>query len=139
METKAQEYKNALGVRLGSYNGVNFKTFVSKDNAFDLNLSFRNTSARKDVRFTVLYEFHNPVQNAPGLKWFYGGGGSIGSRRYVNDDGQLFLSAVGTLGLDYTFTGAPINLGLDWRPQLVITPDTDVTAGDVGLAVRFTF
>jgi hypothetical protein len=136
---KAQDYKNAIGVRLGSYNGVNFKTFNTSTTAFDLNLSFRDHASRKDVRFTALYEIHDAIENAGGLKWYYGAGGSIGSWRYANSDDEFFFSVDGVLGLDYKFSQAPINLALDWRPRLVIAPDTDVNAGDVGLAIRFTF
>ena len=32
-DVKAQTYENAIGVRIGSYNGVNFKTFLNSTNA----------------------------------------------------------------------------------------------------------
>jgi hypothetical protein len=118
---------------------VNFKTFNTPNTAFDLNVSFRDHASRKDVSFTALYEVHDEIENAGGLKWYYGAGGSIGSWRYSYAGDEFFLSVDGVLGLDYKFPRAPINLALDWRPRLVITPDTDVYAGDVGLAVRFTF
>ncbi len=135
----AQDYQHALGVRLGSRNGVNFKTFLNPDRALDFNLNFRNYESRKDVNLQVLYEIHLPVQNAPGLKWYYGAGGSLGSRKYNGMDGDLFLSADGVIGLDYKVSQAPINLALDWRPRFVLAPDQDVIGGDFGLAVRFTF
>lgn len=139
-ESKAQtSYKNALGIRLGNYNGLNFKTFLSNANALDFNLSFRNHDDNKIFRLTGLYEVHNNINNAPGLKWYYGVGASIGSRRYRKEDDNLYLAAVGVLGLDYKFTDAPINLALDWRPEFELTPNTDVNGGDVGLAIRFTF
>ncbi|HEY1025852.1 MAG TPA: hypothetical protein VGE26_11850 [Sphingobacteriaceae bacterium] len=138
-ETKAQTYQNALGVRIGDYNGINFKTFTRSNNAWDLNLSFRSRNDIKRFRFTALYQIHNPIAEAPGLQWYYGGGGSIGSVKFRDDESDIFLSADGVLGLDYKFNGAPINLALDWRPRVELTPDTDITAGDIGLAIRFTF
>ncbi|MGB4774639.1 MAG: hypothetical protein WBP45_05675 [Daejeonella sp.] len=140
-ETKAQNYKNAIGVRLGAYNGLNFKTFLNNKAALDLNLSFRGNSGYNRFLFTGLYEVHNQINNAAGLKWYYGGGGSIGSYRYKNSElaDYVHLSLDGVLGLDYKFNGAPINLALDWRPRLLVTPDTDIYTGDVGLAIRFTF
>lgn len=140
VETNAQTtYQNALGVRLGDYNGINFKTFTRGNSAWDLNLSFRSRNDVKRIRFTALYEVHNPFAGAPGLQWYYGGGGSVGSVKVRDFDSDIFLSADGVLGLDYKFNGAPINLALDWRPRVELTPDTDVTAGDVGFAIRFTF
>ena len=139
MSAKAQSYENAIGVRLGSYNGVNFKTFLHSNKALDLNLSFRNHNDFKRVFFTGLYEVHNPIGGAPGLLWYYGGGGSIGSYKYRDFEGDLFLSADGVLGLDYKVEGAPLNLAIDWRPRLELTPDTNFTTGDVGLAIRLTF
>ena len=135
----AQSYKNAIGVRIGPYNGVNFKTFLNTNKALDLNLSFRNNDNFKRVFLTGLYEVHNPINGAAGLLWYYGGGGSIGS--YKNDDfeGDLFLSADGVLGLDYKIDGAPLNLAIDWRPRLELTPNTNFGTGDVGLAIRLTF
>jgi len=136
---QAQNYENAIGVRLGSYNGVNFKTFLNSNKALDLNLSFRNNNDLKRFLLTGLYEVHNPIEGAPGLLWYYGGGGSIGSYKRRDFDGDLWLSADGVLGLDYKIEGAPLNLAIDWRPRLEITPDTNLRTEDVGLSIRLTF
>lgn len=143
-DAKSQTYENAIGVRIGPYNGLNFKTFLNTNKALDLNLSFRNNNNYKRFFLTGLYEVHNPVGGAAGLLWYYGGGGSIGSLKRenndgINYDGELFLSADGVLGLDYKINGAPLNLAIDWRPRLELTPNTDFGEGDVGLAIRLTF
>lgn len=135
----AQSYNNAIGVRVGNYNGLNFKTFVQANKAIDLNLAIRSNDDVKSFLFTGLYQVHNPIGGAPGLQWYYGGGASIGSWKVRNFDGDVFLSADGVLGLDYKIQGAPLNFAIDWRPRLEITPDTDFRTNDVGLAIRFTF
>ena len=135
----AQSYENAIGVRIGSYNGVNFKTFLNTNKALDLNLSVRSNDDFKRFILTGLYEVHNPINGAPGLLWYYGGGGSIGSYKVKNFESDVFLSADGVLGLDYKIDGIPLNLALDWRPRLELTPDTNFGTGDVGLAIRLTF
>jgi len=137
--TQAQSYDNAIGVRLGAYNGLNYKTFLKSNKALDFNLSFRNHDDLKRFIFTGLYEVHNPIENAAGLLWYYGAGGSIGSYKRNNFDGDLFLSADGVLGLDYKIEGAPLNLAIDWRPRFELTPNSNFRTGDVGLAIRFTF
>lgn len=138
-DAQAQSYDNALGVRVGSYNGINFKTFLQSNKALDFNLSIRSNGDVKSFLFTGLYEVHNPINGAPGLQWYYGGGASIGSYKVRNFDGDVFLSADGVIGLDYKIDGAPLNLAIDWRPRLELTPNTDFRTNDVGLAIRFTF
>lgn len=136
---QAQSYENAIGIRLGAYNGLNYKTFLNSNKALDLSLSFRNNNDLKRFLVTGLYEVHNPIENAEGLLWYYGAGGSIGSYKRNNFDGDLFLSADGVLGLEYKIQGVPLNLAIDWRPRIEITPNTNLRTGDVGLAIRFTF
>ena len=136
---KAQ-YKNALGVRLGDAYGVTFKTFLQSNKALDFILNIKNKDSYSSFRLTGLYEVHNPINGAPGLRWYYGGGGTIGSYNYKrSDENDVYLSADGVLGLDYKFNGAPINLSLDWKPALVLAPVTEFDARGVGLSVRITF
>lgn len=140
LETKAQTYKHALGGRLGAANGITYKTFVSSDKALDFILNFQSRKSYSYFRFTGLYEIHNLINNAPGLRWYYGPGASIGSRNYKPlDESELLLSVDGVLGLDYKFTGAPINLALDWKPAIEVIPDTEFNAEGIGFSVRFTF
>ncbi|QXU40658.1 hypothetical protein [Pedobacter sp. D749] len=137
---KAQNYKNAIGGRFGSYNGVSFKTGLNKGAMLELIGNFRSNSGFSWVQLTGLYEVYNPIKGADGLNWYYGGGASVGSvKNKVIDESDIYLGLNGVLGLDYKFKGAPINLSLDWIPTLRLTPDTDFYSGDVGLGVRFTF
>lgn len=135
------QYKNALGVRVGDYTGITFKTFIQQDRALDLILSFKDKNSYSAVRFTGLYEIHNPIEFEYGtLRWFYGGGASVGGIDYkYSDDNDFLLSADGVLGLDYHFADAPINLSFDWKPALQFAPDADFKAGQFGLSVRVTF
>ena len=136
---KAQGYKNAIGGRFGSANGISFKTGLNKSAMLELIANFRSNNAIDYFKVTGLYEVYNPINGAAGLTWYYGGGASIGSYKVKGFDGDVYLSANGVLGLDYKFNGAPINLSLDWVPALELTPNTGFYGGDVGLGVRFTF
>lgn len=139
-ETKAQQYKNAIGGRFGTANGITFKTFTSGNRAWDLIANFRDTKSYSTFRFTALYEIHNAVNNAPGLQWYYGGGGTIGTYKWKpSDESDVYVAADGVLGLDYKFSGAPINVALDWKPAIELTPNTEFDAEGFGLSVRFTF
>lgn len=133
------QYRNALGVRLGDAYGLTYKTFIQSDKALDFILNFRN--GRNDNHFilTGLYEVHNPINGAAGLKWYYGAGASIGSLHYKNDDDRdndVYLSVDGVLGLDYVIPNSPLNLSLDWKPALVLTPYSGFYERGVGLSIR---
>lgn len=141
-ESKAQDYRHALGGRFGTANGLTFKTFVAGDRAWDLILNFRDNRNYSSFRFTGLYEIHDPINGAPGLNWYYGVGGTVGTFKWKHDhddDSRVYLAVDGVLGLDYKFNGAPINLALDWKPAIELNPNTEFNAEGVGLSVRFTF
>src|SRR5690606_14571256 len=129
-EAKAQalgnDYGNAIGGRFGIANGITFKHFLNNDKAMDFIVNFRSKKHEYSTfRLIALYEVHLPINNAPGLRWFYGGGGGIGvydDKRHDHSD--VALSLDGVLGLDYKFNGAPINVSLDWKPAIELTPDT---------------
>lgn len=138
-DVNAQDYKNAIGGRFGSANGVSFKTGLNDNAMLELIGNFRSTSGTSYFNITGLYEVYNPVGGAEGLNWYYGAGATIGSYKVKGIDNDVYLSANGVLGLDYKFRDAPINLSLDWVPALQLTPNTGFWGGDVGLGVRFTF
>lgn len=138
--SNAQSYKNAIGGRFGTANGVTFKTTLGDNKMLDVIANFRSTHDYNYFRLTGLYEINNPIQGAPGLGWYYGIGGTIGSAKYKpTDKTDLYLALDGVLGLDYKFVDAPINLSLDWKPALALAPDTQFDGAGLGLSIRFTF
>lgn len=138
--SKAQGYDNAIGGRFGAANGITFKTTLGDNKMIDIIANFRSTDEYKYFRLTGLYEIYNPINNAPGLNWYYGIGGSIGSAKYrPNNSSDLYLSADGVLGLDYKFADAPINLSLDWKPAIELAPNTNFDGSGVAISLRFTF
>ncbi len=135
----AQDYKNAIGGRFGTANGISFKTGLSKGAMLELIGNFRSNRNAEYFNLTGLYEVYKPINNAQGLNFYYGGGATIGSYRIKGFDGEAYLSANGVLGLDYKFNDVPFNISLDWIPALRLTQGTGFYGGDVGLGVRFTF
>ena len=136
--TVSAQYKNAVGVRLGDAYGVTYKTFIQPNRALDFILNVRNRKNDNHFILTGLYEIHNPINGAPGLNWYYGAGASLGALSYKDDDrdNDIYLSADGVLGLDYVVPGSPLNLSLDWKPALVLTPYTGFYERGVGLSIR---
>ena len=132
-KVSAQDYRFALGIRLSNAtptlnNSITGKYFVTDRNAIEGIVSFGN-------RFGVgaLLEFHRPF-NVAGLSWFYGAGAYVGF-----EDKKTYLGPTGILGLDYKFTNIPLNLSLDWKPELDILPDINFVPDALAFSVRFTF
>jgi hypothetical protein len=139
----AQDYKTALGVRLSSStamvnNSVSIKHFITEKVAIEGLLSFGDPLA-----IGALVEIHKPLA-ASGLTWFYGGGGYIGFVKTLNTTTQKTntdtnIGAQGVIGLDYKFNNVPLNISLDWKPELNIITDINFEPAAIGFTARFTF
>lgn len=139
----AQDYKTALGIRLSSSqaivnNSVSIKHFLNEKSAIEGLLSFGDPLA-----LGALYEIHQPI-GASGVKWFYGAGAYLGFLKVydVNKDRtetEANFGAMGVLGLDYKFANIPLNLSLDWKPELNLVTDINFEPAAVGFTARFTF
>jgi hypothetical protein len=130
----AQDYKVAIGVRFSSAsptisNSVSVKYFMDESRALEGLVSFGS-------RFGLgaLYEKHQLIGGTPAFTWFYGGGGFVGF-----ENGQTWLGPMGVIGLDYKFSNAPLNLSLDWKPELDFIPTIDFVPDAFALTARFTF
>ncbi len=130
----SQDYKVAIGIRFSSpsptlSNSVSIKYFMNDRDAVEGLISF-------GTRFGIggLYEVHQLIGATPAFTWFYGGGAYIGVQ-----DNTTFVGPTGVIGIDYKFQNAPINLSLDWKPELDIVPSINFVPDAFGLTARFTF
>jgi hypothetical protein len=136
-------YKTALGVRLSSSNAmvnnsVSIKHFINDKMAVEGLLSFGDPLA-----IGALLELHKPLASE-GLSYFYGGGAYISFVKKVNVNTQKTstdpnFGAMGVVGLDYKFSNIPLNLSLDWKPELNIVSDINFEPAAIGFTARFTF
>jgi hypothetical protein len=139
----AQTYKTALGVRLSSApamvnNSISLKHFLNERSAIEALFSFGDP-----LSLGALYEIHKPF-SAAGIQWFYGGGGYVGFVKEFDvnknrNETNVNFGAMGVLGLDYKFTNIPLNLSLDWKPELNIVSDINFEPAAIGFTARFTF
>lgn len=139
----AQSYKTGLGVRLSSSqamvnNSITIKHFFNERSAIEGLLSFGDPLA-----IGALYEVHRPF-STEGLQWFYGGGGYLGFVKSWNPNKQknetdANIGAMGVVGLDYKFMNIPLNLSLDWKPELNLVSDIYFEPAAIGFSARFTF
>lgn len=130
---QAQDYKVGVGVRLSSAsptlsNSITVKYNMNQQSSLEGLISFGS-------RFGIggLYE-RNKVTTVSGLNWFYGGGAYVGF-----EDGDTFLGPTGIIGLDYKFPSIPLNLSLDWKPELDFIPSINFVPDAFALSARFTF
>ncbi|HOB84498.1 MAG TPA: hypothetical protein PKX27_11610 [Bacteroidales bacterium] len=137
----AQDYNTGIGFRGGLINGLTVKHFLSKKGAVEGLLASRY----KGLEITGLYEVHNPIPKADRLKWYYGAGAHLGfyngdNTKWDDDEGNytsLGLDLI--LGLEYSFSEVPINLGLDWKPEFNLLGYSKFIGDGVALSVRFIF
>ena len=129
----AQDYKVALGVRLSSAaptlsNAITMKYNMNQKHSLEGIVSFGS-------RFGLggLFEVNN-MTTVQGLNWFYGGGAYVGF-----ENGDTYLGPTGIIGLDYKFPNIPLNLSLDWKPELDFIPAINFVPDAFGFSARFTF
>ena len=131
---KAQNYKSAVGVRLGPNSanitaGFTFKHFINENTALEAIIGVNN-----GLGICGLYEKHFDIEAVKNLQWLAGFGG------YVAFTGSnTAIGAAGIIGLDYKFEEIPLNLTLDWKPELNIISKVGFESSGLGLSARFTF
>ena len=111
-------FAQEVGIRLGNATGGNAAVDIvfstSKYSRIHADVSFGN-GLGVDLLWNFLYL---PLENEA-LNWYAG----VGPYAFIGDPFQL--GVVGELGLEYHFSGAPIALGVDWRPYFRLIDDTN--------------
>jgi hypothetical protein len=137
---KGQDYDTGIGLRAGFSQGLTIKHFISRNAAFEGLL----TTRWEGFDITGLYEIHNEAFEVDRLNWYYGFGGHFGS---FNGDNvtwgephtqYLVIGVDGILGLEYSFTEAPISIGIDLKPALNFIGYVGFWY-DGGLSIRYIF
>ncbi|MEA3316420.1 MAG: hypothetical protein U9R54_00460 [Bacteroidota bacterium] len=135
---------NEIGVRGGVFNGITFKHFIDKENAFEGIV----TSRWSGLGITGLYEKHKTAFETKNLYWYYGGGAHIGfwdgdnSDRFDESKYYTLIGIDGIIGLEYYIQEIPVSIGLDWKPCFNIigsTGSTGLWADGGALSIRYIF
>lgn len=151
----AQNYKSAVGARLGYPFAASFKKFVGESGAFEL---IAGTHGRRYNYYGGSYGWrwwmvgaafqkHNGlnlnIDGLENLQWYYGAGASAyfwSFDDYYYNDGYASTSfgIQGYLGLDYKFENIPLNISLDWVPTVFLNGYGSGFGGGYGtLGVRY--
>lgn len=142
-QSYSEFYKHAIGGRFGVANGITYKHFLNQGgHAIDGIVNFQGNRHYNVFKVVGLYEIHDriAVLDYQGLLWYYGAGGGLGI--YSNKEEQstsVAFSLDGVLGIDFKIPTAPINLALDWKPMLELSPNPGLKFDGFGLSVRFAF
>ncbi len=132
-ESDAQIYKNAAGVRIGPSSpaiktGFTYKHFLNESRALEAMLS-----VTEGIGLAVLYEIHQPL-TLQNLQWYLGFGGYAAAYK-----SNSYVGAAGIIGLDYTFPKLPLNISVDWKPELNIIERIYFEGSTVGFSFRYVF
>ena len=132
-EAVAQNYKTAVGARIGYPLTLSGKYFINESIALEGNLGLRSFSGYRWVSLSAAGLKHKPLDVLDGLNWYYGAGLSVYFWRFetVSTFSSSSLGLQGYVGLDYTFKKTPINVTIDWTPTFFINGYTS------GLGTRF--
>ncbi len=137
---EGQDYKTGIGLRAGFSQGLTIKHFIGRNIAVEGLLETR----WQGFDITGLYEIHNEAFEVERLNWYYGFGAHIGSFngdnvRWGEPNSQYLVIGVdGILGIEYSFTEAPISIGIDLKPALNIIGYVGFWY-DGGLSIRYIF
>ncbi len=147
----AQDYKNSIGLRLGSgyYDiaAVSFKTFISEPAALEFNLGIRphkyDSYKWTNVALSGAYQHHFPIGKIDGFKWYVGGGVTLSNTFSDYDDYSGFsVGLFPTGGVDYKLKNAPFAFSVDLRPTFHIVEGLDYYDGfyfNGGVTARYIF
>lgn len=133
----AQNYKESLGLRLGTSIGASYKSYLSDSKAIEaiLDLDIFEKDLMK-INVTGLYQFVFDTE-VDGLNFYAGPGVSAGL--YLGNENGLLLAINGIAGVEYKFYGVPLSLSLDWNPKVQIITNAGFKPANFGLTLRYEF
>lgn len=111
--TFANAQQNALGLKFGTGTDLSYQRTLNNSNRLELNLGL---SSFNDGHLAVsgIYQWVWNITN--GFNWYAGVGAGAA---FASD---FHLNALANLGIEYNFN-FPLQLALDFKPALSITPD----------------
>lgn len=128
----SQNYSTAIGIKSGypGHGSVNFKKFMGSDFAIDVLAGTNFNSSSNYLWAQCLFEKNKNIVNTSGFNWYYGAGPSVGFWRsggYYHKKNDktysgLWISAEAVIGIEYTASSIPLNIGLEAGPSLNVVP-----------------
>lgn len=137
--TFGQEYKNAIGLRLGNGAEVQYERHLSEKNFLKVNGGLYGLGSDVGLFGTCTYNWNCCEWNwtPKAGSWFLNAGVGAGVGIYAKD---FNLSVAGDVAFGINFKGAPFALALDYRPQLLLFNDHWGDGwGNIGISCVYRF
>ncbi|MFN5417076.1 MAG: hypothetical protein ACK5B9_08480 [Flavobacteriia bacterium] len=142
----AQDYKSALGVKLGypGYSALNGKFYMGQKFALDNALGVNFDRDNRFIGLQTLLEFNKSFGVNEGYNWYAG----LGPKAmyyvkggYLEADGSqvqenFFLKVDGAFGLEYTAPRTHLNAAFEFGPTLNVIPFIKIGAY-ANVAIRY--
>jgi hypothetical protein len=137
----SQDYINSIGVRAGLSQGITYKHFLSRTDAFEGLFGVRWGG----FNITGLYERHMTAFDVDRLYFFYGAGAHIGfweghNHPWFDDNNNYTVLGIdGIVGLEFVFNEIPFNVAVDWKPAFNLIGNLGFWGDELALSFRFMF
>jgi len=138
-------YRAALGIKFLWGISATGKLFLKDKAALETIVHYdRMGGLGTALSLTALYEYHGNF-TVPGLRWYLGGGASLGYAKLKGfEDTELDSSTFsygldGVAGLEYKIDKLPIAISLDWQPGYTLNSGGGFTSKSGGFGVKYTF
>ena len=129
----AQDSGFGVGAIFGEPTGLSLKSWLSSKNAIDAAVAWSSIDDYLYLHADFLIHNFNVIDVSDGqLPLYFGIGAKVG---FGND---LIFGARVPIGLDYMFSGAPVDIFVEIVPGLTIVPGIDFDI-DGGIGVRYWF
>ncbi|TCD28573.1 hypothetical protein EZ456_04065 [Pedobacter psychrodurus] len=138
----SNNYKTAVGVKFLYGISLTAKHFLKEKHALEGIFTYRGFNGLgTQIGVSVAYEYHQPINGAPNLKWYVGGGGHFEYFSFDDDlvDPATTIGALGVLGLEYKLKSIPIAISADWQPVFTFNSGGGFSAENGGIGVKYTF
>lgn len=139
----AQHFNSAAGLRFGAPLSLSYKTFLNESAAVEGFVGTRGFAGFRWYNVGASYQIHKPLKlgDSDGLEYYYGGGASAYFYTYdafFEGGSTTSFGVQGNLGIQYTFSNAPISVTMDWMPTVFLNGfGSGFGGGYGGIGVRY--
>ena len=134
----AQVDKKTIGVRFGGFSGYGAEVSYQQPlgaNRLELDLGLNGWG----FGLNGLYQWVKPLpQLYEGFNWYWGVGAGLGFYNFKSTGAAFGVGVLGQIGLEYNFE-FPLQLSIDYRPGLYVTPTIYPTYDGICLGARYRF
>lgn len=134
-QLNAQDNGFGVGIVTGEPTGLSGKLWLGGNNALDMAVawSFKGAGNLLLQADYIWHSFDLIIVSSGKLPLYFGIGGRI-----IFESNDTNLGVRVPVGLDYMFSGAPVDIFLEVVPILDLTPSTDINFGG-GIGIRYWF